>query len=86
MAQIVPIAVNDGKAEIFRRECAGEDDRDVSIRLEHAQAIGFVCLRAAEGQVIIGRQPASSMLERAFGRLGVVDKLEISVVGEDLRR
>src|SRR5580704_15224355 len=86
MAQVVAIAIDDRKAEIFCGKLASEDARDIPARGEHKLALRFVGFAAAEGQVVVSRKLAICMLERAFGRLGVVDKLEISVIGEDVRR
>ena len=63
------IAIDDRKAEIFRGECAGEDDRDVPARFEHAPAIGVVRLAAAERQVIVRRELAGACSSARLGDL-----------------
>ena len=78
------IAVDDRKAEIFCGKCASEHHRNISAGLEHSQAIDFVCLRAAESQVIIDRQLATipKGAIRAQARYGVRRALAYAAAGD----
>ena len=65
VTQVRLVAINDARSQICFWEGAGEDDRDVTARGQHLEALCFVGFAAAECQVIIGGELAARMRRSA---------------------